>query len=171
MKKAEYAPGNERKELDLLLEKGVSFEVQTGRKKRTFRFNEPTLGTLDRLSRLWVDMVIDEELLNDHDVYLSASKKLVMDNARRMARVIAIAVTPDSYSVSPVIRCFKSRMYEWRIKRLTRLFYHTVIPSRLFSLSYSIIAMGNLGDFINSMRLMSGARTTVPIKSRIEKQG
>jgi hypothetical protein len=162
---------SERRELDLLLERGVSFEVQAGKRKRTFRFNEPTLGTLDRLSRLWVEMVVDEALLNDHDVYLSASKKLVRGHARRMAEVIAVAVTPDAYSVSPVIRYFRKILYEWRIKRLTRLFYHTVKPSRLFDLSCNIVAMGNLGDFINSMRLMSGARTTVPIKNRIEKQG
>ena len=68
----------ERAELDRLIGKGVTFEVDDVRfkvekrffglwtkripetYKRKFTIKEPTLGTLDRMSREWVEMAIDE---------------------------------------------------------------------------------------------------------------
>ena len=59
-------------------------------------------------------------------------------------------------------------MKETDINKWTTLFFHTIKPSKLVGLSEAVTSVSNLGDFINSMRLMSGARTTQPRTERIE---
>jgi hypothetical protein len=161
----------ERKELDLLVGRGFRFHVTAGGRKKTFEIREPTAWVLDCLSALWLEMEPDDRLLSGEDTFLTASKQAVRKNARRMARVFAVATAGDPYSFFPFSRWVRRLLHRARVKRLTRLFYHTLRPSMMKELSVYLLATGNLADFINSMRLLSGARTTLPIKSRIEKQG
>ena len=88
----------------------------------------------------------------------------------RMARVVAIAVLGEDYYVTEVNRFGKVKKYndDKELDRLTALFFHSVKPSVLVGLVAMITGMSNLGDFINSMRLLSGARTATPRKERIE---
>ena len=60
-------------------------------------------------------------------------------------------------------------VYVKRLNELTSLFTRRIKPSRLYQIYILIQTMCNLGDFLNSIRLMSADRTTMPI--RIEENG
>jgi hypothetical protein len=179
----------EREELNRIVNNGVTFEVEdveamvTKRsffglfKKRElvkvtkkFKIEEPTLGTLDRLSREWVELAIDEESLKGKDGMKNA-RSLAANNALRCAKVIAIAVIGSEYKIPVTDKNGVVRMREdvKRLNELTSLFARTIKPSRLYQIYILIQTMCNLGDFLNSIRLMSADRTTMPI--RIEENG
>lgn len=179
----------EREELNRIVNNGVTFEVEdveamvTKRsffglfKKRElvkvtkkFKIEEPTLGTLDRLSREWVELAIDEESLKGKDGMKNA-RSLAANNALRCAKVIAIAVIGSEYKIPVTDKNGVVKMREdvKRLNELTSLFARTIKPSRLYQIYILIQTMCNLGDFLNSIRLMSADRTTMPI--RIEENG
>ena len=150
----------EQSELRQMIGEGITFDVEvtyTRRKpgllgffrkrekiteKKVFRIQEPTLATLDRLSALWLQMSIDETKLSDEDYYD------VTDKGGYLVR----------------------KPNENRLARLTFLFLHTVTPSQLLTLAILITNVSNLGDFINSIRLMSATRTSDPTQL-IEQPG
>lgn len=173
----------ERSELNALIGRGVSFEVEDVQvqssqrffglfeKKsivpvtRTFVIQEPTLGTLDRLSAEWVEMAIDEEELKGEDAMYQA-RLLAKKHALRCAKVIALAVLGSDYLV-PKVSKGGGVGYEYdtaRLEELTALFARRIKPSELYQLYTLIGAMCNFGDFLNSIRLMSADRTTSPIE-------
>lgn len=176
----------EQNELRQMINSGVTFDVDITYKKRkpgllgfirkrekitekkVFRVAEPTLSTLDRLSALWLEMTIDETKLNDAD-YLCTAKKLAAKEATKLAKVVAVAVLGEEYyDVTENGGYFTRKPNEKRLNRLASLFEHTITPSQLLTLAILITNVSNLGDFINSMRLQSGARTTQPRTERIE---
>mgnify|MGYP007095847397 CR=1 FL=1 len=175
----------EREELNLLVKQGVRFSVthkirrrKKGVKgffqrpevvtvKEDFEIQEPTLSVLDRLSAIWVEMGLDEKRLTAGGTEtLAEAKRIAKDNAARMARIIAIAVLGEDYHVTEVCAGGRVKKYndDKELDRLTALFFHT----KLVGLSEAVTSVSNLGDFISSMRLMSGARTTQPRTERIE---
>lgn len=179
----------EREELNLLVKRGVKFDVayKIRRRKKGFRgffqkketltineiyeIHEPTLSVLDRLSAVWVEMGIDEDSLNAGGTStLVEAKQIAHENTGRMARVIAIAVLGEDYNITEVGTNgrIKHKHDDKELDRLTDLFLHTIKPSKLVGLANTVTNVSNLGDFIGSMRLMSGARTTQPRKNRIE---
>ena len=179
----------EREELNLLVKQGIKFSVthkirrhKKGVKgffqrpevitvKEDFEMQEPTLSVLDRLSAIWVEMGLDEKRLTAGGTEtLAEAKRIAKDNAARMARIIAIAVLGEDYHVTEVCAGGRVKKYndDKELDRLTALFFHTIKPSKLVGLSEAVTSVSNLGDFINSMRLMSGARTTQPRTERIE---
>lgn len=152
----------EKRELGLLLDQGVDFTVEYTRRglfkksikaSRTFHIPEPTLSTLDRISLEQIELKVDEEALSSGDA-LAEARTLVRDQAKRCARIIAIAILGHGANV-------------WELRRLTKFFYNHLKPSKLIHLVRIINTMGNLGDFCNSIRLMSAVRTTMP--TRIEE--
>lgn len=170
----------EQNELRLMIRQGVTFdiEVTTYRRKpgffgffrkrdkvtekKVFKIQEPTLNTLDRLSALWLQMEIDEAKLTDND-YLNAAKKMAQKEAHRLAEVVAIAVLGEDYYITTEKGGhYQRREDEKALQELKTLFLHTVTPSDLFTLAVHITNVSNLGDFINSIRLMSAARTSDP---------
>ena len=174
----------ERQELNTLIGKGVSFEIKDVEvetqsrffglvKKHTrnevtrkFTINEPTLATLDRLSREWVEFAIDDDALQSADG-MNAARTLAHTQAIRCARVIAIAVLGEDRLIPiPGIGCTRWIEDERKVDELTELFSRTIKPSRLYQLYSVVNTMCNLGDFVNSIRLMCTARTTAP--NRIE---
>lgn len=174
----------ERQELNTLIGKGVSFEIKDVEvethsrffglvKKHTrkdvtrkFTINEPTLATLDRLSREWVEFAIDDEALKSADG-MNAARTLVRTQAIRCARVVAIAVLGEDRLIPvPGIGCTRWIEDERKMDELTELFARTIKPSRLYQLYSVVNTMCNLGDFVNSIRLQSIERTTMP--NRIE---
>lgn len=177
----------ERAELDRLIGKGVTFEVDDVRfkvekrffdlwkkripetYKRKFTIKEPTLGTLDRMSREWVEMAIDEEKLKSTEG-MRAARALATAHSLRCARVIALAVLGSDYEIAIPGNNGSIRYVEdtKRLGDLTRLFSRRIKPSTLHHLVSIIDTMCNLGDFCNSIRLMSTDRTTTPI--RIEEE-
>ena len=130
--------------------------------KKVFKIQEPTLNTLDRLSALWLQMEIDEAKLTDNG-YLNAAKKMAQKEAHRLAEVVAIAVLGEDYYITTEKGGhYQRREDEKALQELKTLFLHTVTPSDLFTLAVHITNVSNLGDFINSIRLMSAARTSDP---------
>lgn len=179
----------EREELNLLIKRGVKFDVtrkvrrrkkgfkaffskpQTVEETTSFEIHEPTLSVLDRISELSLSMAFDEEALKtEGDAVIAEAKQLTKDNAERLARVIAIAVLGEDYHITEVTRFGKTRKRndDKELNRLTSLFFHTIKPSKLVALAATVTNVSNLGDFLASMRLLSGARTTQPRKERIE---
>ena len=176
----------EKAELNALINKGVTFEVEDtefkvtkrffglfkkrspAKVKRTFKISEPTLGALDRIASEWIEVAIDEAALKGDDG-MQRARRLVGKHALRCAKVVAIAVLGSDYlipkySVGGVVRYDEDRR---RLEELTALFARTVTPSQLYQLCMLITAMCNLGDFMNSIRLMSADRSTMP--GRIEE--
>lgn len=172
----------ERNELNALIRKGVSFEVKDVqvvtekrffgliRKKRleevtrTFTIEEPTLSTLDRLSSEWIEFAIDEATMKT-DNAMECARTMASNHSIRCARIVAIAVL----GVDRLKQSIKGGCVHWvedkaKVEELTSLFARTIKPSRLHQLAVLINTMANLGDFMNSIRLMSTDRTTMPIR-------
>jgi hypothetical protein len=179
----------EREELNLLIQRGIKFDVSMKVEKRakwlrgffgkneiaeettTFEIHEPTLSVLDRISDVALDMVINsDELKEGGDELITKAKELVKDNSKKLARLVAIAILGEDYHITEITESgkIKRRNDEKELDRLTDLFYHTVKPSKLVGLASAVTNISNLGDFIASMRLLSGARTTQPRKESIE---
>lgn len=173
----------ERNELNALINKGVQFEVEDTEfevkkrffgliKKRVavkvmrqFKIAEPVLGTLDRLSAEWVEFAIDEAALKSDDG-IQRAHALVKEHSLRCAKVVAIAVLGADYLIP---QCGKNGVVRYaedtrRLEELTALFARTIKPSELYQLTVLINAMCNLGDFTNSIRLMSSDRSAMPIR-------
>lgn len=172
----------ERNELNLLIDKGVTIELDVPsfvkpkgwlrrlfRKRKKviermeFRIQELTLTTLDLLSIEQIELAIDEQKMQTEEG-VSEAKRLAKNHSLRMARIVAIAVLGQDYFI-PVSKGnhMAYRYDEKRLNELTNIFYHNMKPSNLLECTMMITTMSNLGDFINSIRLMSAARTTMPI--------
>lgn len=177
----------ERNELNILIDKGVNIEVERtmrvliGRKygllkryetiteKLKFTIKEPTLSTLDRLSSEQIELIIDESKIKENG--LSEAKMLTNQQSHRMARIVAIAVLGQEYLIT--IQEGSRIRYEHddkQLDELTDLFFINVKPSTLLQYTILINSMSNLGDFTNSIRLMSAVRTTMPIRIEEDKQ-
>lgn len=173
----------ERNELNALINKGVSFEVTDVEMKvkrsffglikkriavpvkRQFKIEEPTLATLDRLSAEWIEFAIDESVMKSHDGMVRA-RALAHEHAIRCAKVVAIATLGSDYLIPKIGKSGVARYVEdtERLEYLTSLFARSIKPSKLYQLYVLINAMCNLGDFLNSIRLMSADRSTMPIR-------
>jgi hypothetical protein len=179
----------EREELNLLVQRGISFNISQkvrhrakglsgffGKKEAaeetmTFEMHEPTLSVLDRISDVALDMAInDDELKESGEEIITKAKGLVKGNSQKLARMVAISVLGEDYHITEISKSgkVKRRNDDRELDRLTDLFFHAVTPSKLAGLALSITSISNIGDFIASMRLLSGARTTQPRKDRIE---
>ncbi len=172
----------EKAELNALIRKGVSFEVkdvQVETEKRffglvrrrrlvevirKFTIEEPTLSTLDRLSAEWIELAIDEKTMKSDDAMVVA-RTMAHKHSIRCARIVAIAVLGVDR-----LKCESKNGYpHWvedteKLNTLTDLFARQIKPSRLHQLAVLVNSMSNLGDFMNSIRLMSTDRTTTPIR-------
>lgn len=175
----------ERNETKLLAGEGIEFsidDVEVERKpilfgllrkrvpkkiRRSFTIQEPTLGTLDRLSAEWVELAIDDEAMQEGDIRIK-SKALAGMHTKRCAKIVAIAVIGNDYLV-PKVRgggiIYKEDKKE--LARLTDLFLRSVKPSDLYKIAYAIEIKCNLVDFMSSIRLMSSDRTAMP--NRVEE--
>lgn len=172
----------ERGELSLLIKKGVFINVSrtVWRRKRgilgyiskrtavseslKFVINEPTLSTLDRIAAEQVELSLSEESLASGDV-IKEAKLLTREHCRRMAKILALAILGEDYDIC--IQQGSRVRYEHddkKLEELTELFFVNVKPSQLIKYCIFINTISNLGDFTNSIRLMSAARTTMPIR-------
>ena len=170
----------EQNELRLMIKDGITFDIEVTHyrrkpgilgyfrkrekvtEKRVFKIEEPTLNTLDRLSALWLQMEIDETRLKDED-YLGTAKRLAAKENKTVAEIVATAVLGEDYYIS-VDRggWFSRKEDKATLQRLTDTFRHAIKPSELFTLAVLITNVSNLGDFINSIRLMGATRTSDP---------
>lgn len=153
-----------RKSLFGLIKKHVFLKEQ-----KIFRIEEPTLGTLDRLSAEWVELAIDEEKMRSTGG-IGYAKEMVAKHSRRCAKIVALAVMGSEYEVPTCVRgAVRYRPDVKRLEELTDLFLRSIKPSDLYKLIMVITAISNLGDFVNSIRLMSSQRTSAP--TLIEENG
>lgn len=169
----------ERKEYDLMLNKGMTFKVNVQNKKKKlirkkilfflpkyetiidteekeFIIHQPVLKVLDRLSYEFLNLNINNKNIEDKNQFQHEAIKAVKENAITLAKIVAIAVLGLEYQ------------NEKKFKYYTNLFLSSITPKKLFDLAIIINTMGNLVDFINSIRLMSGNRTATP--NLIEKE-
>ena len=177
----------EKSELNALINKGITFEITDTefevkkrfglfkkrvpvKVKKQFKIEEPMLGTLDRLSAEWVEIAIDEAQLKS-DEGMQQARTLVHKHALRCAKIIAIAVLGSDYlkpHPNPPHKggnCSVRYVEDTeRLGELTDLFARTIKPSNLYQLCVLINAMCNLGDFVNSIRLMLSDRSAMPIR-------
>ncbi|MDR1585382.1 MAG: hypothetical protein LBS07_04305 [Prevotellaceae bacterium] len=160
----------EREELNLLIQQGFRFEVSVGKRKKTFEIHEPTLSVLDRISDISLNMVIDKDkMTQENSDVMVAARKLVKENVKRQAAIIAIVVLGESYYTNiPVLKQILKVFYRIRLRKLTDFFLHTIKPSKMVEIASAVTNTSNLGDFITSMRSLSGTRTAQPRKDRIE---
>lgn len=178
----------EQTELRKMIGEGVTFDVEITHHRRkpgllgyfrhrekitetkVYTIKEPTLATLDRLSLLWLRMEIDETKLGDDD-YLRTARTLANKEAKQLAEVVATAVLGEDFYIATFDGTTYRRKEDRKALRdLTLLFFHTLKPSELLTLAIIITNVSNLGDFVNSMRLMSATRTSEPGATRIEPQ-
>jgi len=174
----------ERNELNTLINKGVSFEVEKRffglirRYKpkevtRTFRIEEMTLATLDRITSELVEIAIDENVMKSADTdSMKMARTLAHKHSLRCARIIAIAVLGEDRLIAKPgkggIRWIEDTK---KLDELTSLFARKIKPSILYKLYVLVNTMGNLGDFMNSIRLMLLERTTMPIRIEENNEG
>jgi hypothetical protein len=179
----------ERTELNLLIQKGFKFNItikgikyakglrgflgkrEVSEETMTFEIHQPTLSTLDRMSDIALDMVVDNnKFLGENQEVLVSARQTVRENAVKLARMVAIACLGEDYHITEISESGKitRRNNDREVDRLTDLFYHSLTPSRLMELALAITNTSNLGDFIVSMRFLSGTRSAQPIKDRIE---
>lgn len=173
----------EKEELNRMIQGGISFELECDaiRKtrgflgfphreivkiKRTFKIEEITLSTLDRIGVESIELDIDEKRIKDGDDSIKVSRQIAIKHAKRMARVVAIAVLGSEWETPKVVRGDIVRYVEntKAIDELTELFAHAIKPSKLHQLCLAVNAMCNLSDFLNSTRLITIDRTTMPIR-------
>jgi hypothetical protein len=173
----------EKSELNALINKGITFEVTDTefevknrlfglikkhvpvKIKKQFKIEELTLGMLDRLSVEWIEIAIDEAQLKGDDG-MQQARALAHKHSLRCAKVIALAVLGSDYLIP---QCGKNGVVRHvedteRLAYLTDLFARTIKPSNLYQLCVLINAMCNLGDFVNSIRLMLSDRSAMPIR-------
>lgn len=171
----------EREELRLLINEGVAFNVTYFEKvrvrgggfigwllrllkrkprytveerQRSFVIKEPTAYTLDRLSAEYLELAMDEAKIKADP--RQVARQLYSKHSRRMARIVAIAVLGNQWEDKK------------QLGELTDFFARWLKNSQVWQLVQAVDLTNNLADFINSMRLMSSARTTMP--NRIENQ-
>ena len=176
----------EKAELNVLINKGVTFEVDDTefhvkkrffglfkkrvpvKVRRQFKIGQPTLGTLDRIAAEWIEVAIDEAAMKTDDG-MQRARTIVAKHALRCAKVIALAVMGTDFLIPKNAGHGVARYDEdtRRLNELAALFSRTITPSQLYQLCLLITAVCNLGDFMNSIRLMSADRSTMP--NRIEE--
>lgn len=182
----------ERNELNTLINKGVSFEIKDiefdvekrlfGLIRRykprevthTFKVEEMTLATLDRIASEAIEIAIDENALQDSDSAdsLKMARSLASKHSLRCARIVAIAVLgEDRFIPKPGKGGTRWIEDERKLQELTSLFVRKIKPSTLYRLFVLVNTMGNFGDFMNSIRLISTERTTMPIRIEENKRG
>lgn len=168
----------ERREIDVLLNKGFNIDVTYTEKKYkdglmaifekpmevtkkiTLEFREPTLAVLDLVTAEYLNLRITEPPADSPSAKVIASAhKTVSDNARSMARIVAIFALGEKAFVC------NGTDYDINvddIERLTEIIFHWATPKKLERIISLCTALSNLPDFLTSIRLTGASRTTRP---------
>lgn len=133
----------------------------TEHKKESFHVEEPTLGTLDRMSGVMMEMEAYEDF--DKEVDFRKATELASKYTRKMCKVISLAVIGSDYVKMVEKKGVKRRIVdETRIEELVEVFMHCMKPSDLKAVTMYVLAFRNLQDFLASTALMSANRTSRP---------
>lgn len=170
-------------ELNLLLNRGVQVTLrykedtrkswQFWRKKsiktteRKLVFKEPTLAVLDRVSLEILNLDFDEKkILSDKSsVVIEEGRRIAYKSCKTLARIIAIFALGENLFVNS-----KNGIEEdsQELEKLTKIILLCIEPSKMEKLISCLTSLSNIVSFINSIRLLTAARTT---RSRIECEG
>ncbi|MDY3444901.1 hypothetical protein V2H21_01260 [Riemerella anatipestifer] len=137
----------EKKELDLLTGKGFEIEVASFfGKKRKFQAKKMALGRMLRLSKIFITMELNDEALNSKDFQeqLSAQYQAVLQNARKVAKVIAVCVTDN-------------KLLSWWIQRQVLKSYTS---KEILNFAQTLLKEADYANFILSIALLNGNRPT-----------
>ena len=176
--------------MNTLINKGVTFEVKDTEFEvkrrffglfrqykskdivRTFKIEEMTLATLDRIAAESVEIAIDEEKLRSAGIdSIKMARTIAHKHSTRCARIIAIAVLgEDLFIAKPGKGGTRWIEDTKKLDDLTSMFRRKIKPSILYKLYVLVNAMENLGDFMNSIRLILLERTTMPIRIEENKR-
>lgn len=138
---------------DVLLERGVKFNLPAplplrmlGKKELFFTVRYLTLGTIIRISRLYLKTGITADQLEsmDHENV----HELVESNAAIFSRISAVAIL-NSYIWGKLL----ARPLSWYLM-------HKLTLSKLCTLSYLLVIMCRVQDFTTTIRLISSMRIT-----------
>jgi hypothetical protein len=138
----------------LLLEHGVQFTLP-GRsifgkaKERSFLVKQSYLGTLYHLSKLYLQLEINENTFSDEN-WMTEAKKLYK-HAPIMSRVVATAYLNSKWK----IRLFA--------RPLSTYFLWHITPSKMVDICKMIIVdLNNMQDFMITIKLLSVSPMTTP---------
>ena len=160
----------EKNELEVLLDRGFTFEVQHQEprprrwwqrifgvkryenKIEKFTFKEPTLAVLDRVSLEYMDL---EQAADDIAKFgESVAKRVAYKQADTMARIIAIFALGEKI-FNPD---FSENTDEF--KRVSGIMAHAFTPSKMVQIVALLSTLSNIPAFLNTIRLIGTTRTT-----------
>lgn len=139
------AENTELRAAALLANAGI--EVKIG--KRIYKIKEISLGMLDAITALRLQMTINEDGLRDNPI--AESNKMIHSNAKLAAQVVAIGILGWGR--------IKRRLFT---RILARRLMEQLTSASLFKTMMAIAKLSNTADFTNSIRLATGIRTTAP---------
>jgi len=138
-----------------LLDRGIEVRVTAplclrafGKKTVGFVLRQPYLGTLYRVSELYLSMEISEEALQSLDA--ENIHFLLTRHGGKLANIVAQAMI-NSYMGG---KLFGGMLAAWLRWRLT--------PAQLVSAAYTIIALSGTEAFTNTIRLVRTMKVTAP---------
>ncbi|MCF2498402.1 hypothetical protein [Dyadobacter chenhuakuii] len=138
----------EAREQQVLLDKGITFKAG----KEEYLIEQPYLGTLDYLAEEFLKLDVQIKQLESKQSFeiFEEQKRMVGPNARRCARIVAIAVLNSKWKIMFLTEYYAQK-FLWSVK-----------PSDLMKLTSIILKASNLSDFSASIALLSVSRTTAP---------
>lgn len=166
----------EQRAIDVLIDKGVKFDVPRQgifrlfyrNKNREFTIHEPYTGTMDLLADCFIKLELDEDALKENPT--SEANHIIKKSTRLTARIVAIAVlNRRCYTMTNLSTGAKGFYNHSLIESYANYFFWHLKPSKLAQLAIIIKYINNAGDFISSIRSMSGIiRTTQPKADLVE---
>lgn len=155
----------EQAAVNVMTDKGVAFTVHnTGLLRRFIKgvnlsIKPSKLGTLLRLSGLYLEAEISEERLNENPI--KASHEITHKNIKNYALIAAIAIINNRVGIA----LFSRVLAKYLLWRLT--------TKELLTLVGLVIEANNVLDFMNTIKLTSGiARIATPRNlSPVDQEG
>lgn len=159
-------------ELKLLRNKGFEFTVRYKLNghytKKKFVAQTPTLAVLDEMSVEWLEFDDYEKRLADGEDSIKVAQRSIVET-KRAAKIVALAVIgEDLFSERRFLFVRWTHRNRRRLKELSGFFYRHIKPSNLYALSNAVLITSDLGNFLNSIRLMQVETTTTPTAGLIE---
>lgn len=149
----------ERKEIDVLIEKGflvktpITSFLKFGRNFRTWKVSRLPLGLMDLQTDLFFQLSVDEEKMysqnpTDRNNEIINSVKL---DGKISAEIISISILGSRWKIKLFRKIFANYLF-WRIN-----------SKELLEFTLKIYKMNDYQNFMTSIILLKAKRTTLPI--------
>ncbi len=139
---------NEKKEVDLLLNKGFEIETSLFGKPKIWVTKKVVLTRLIRFANVQLKMILDEKALESDDFrdVLAEQFKSVKKNTKNASTLIALSVTNK----------------RWLVPFLAKHFRDNLNSSELLDFAQKLLKQSDYQSFMTSIVLMNGNRITKP---------